>query len=573
MGDNGRRSSNEQSKRRKLNTSELAAEDAPTNRIPLPGGQVRQVRPAAPSNGRKAQPGQTRRDATGSVGPRPTVGATPPPSLPRKSQPARPATSSKRANPAPLVPPVVAQPAAPQTLVPRRTAMSTRRKVSLIVLAVVLLLLGTAGWWVLGRYEVAKQTLNAISVPTFDEVNVGPNGEILTSTPVNTLAPGATPVAIVPRPRPQPQSEPVNILLLGLDHRPSDTGAPNTDVMIVVHIDPVAKKVVMLSVPRDLWVPIPELGGPSDDRINAAYGYGVINSIPGGGPAMAKAVIKYNLGIQIDYFAEVQFTGFQKIVDTLGGINVDVPKPLVDNQFPTVDNGLARILVFGGIQHMDGVTALEYARSRHQDSDLGRNKRQQQVLLAIKERGLDIFNTLSNIDALMGNLSDSIRTDLSPDQILSLVTLAPSIPNGNITQAGIAGDMVTETIMPDTGADVLMPNWDKIRPLVAQLFGGNSVALEAARIKVLNGTKVTGLATRTAQMLSDKGFKVIGTDNDNSSAHPTTTIIDYANKSFTDGELAKALGLDPSIVQHATNGPPDADIVVTLGDDKSGAVK
>ncbi len=440
----------------------------------------------------------------------------------------------------------------------------------LVALGIVVLIVGLVGWWVLGRLDVVHNATIAMSVTPAPEVPFDPNtGAITLKTPV----PGGTPGAVVVRPGPQPQTEPVNILLLGLDHRPSDTGAPNTDVMILVRIDPTTKKVAMLSIPRDLWVPIPEIGGPSDGRINSAYGYGEINNIPGGGPAMAKAVIKYNFGIQVDYFAEVQFTGFQKIVDTLGGINVNVPKPLVDNQFPTVDNGLARILIFGGIQHMNGVTALEYARSRHQDSDLGRNKRQQQVLLAIKERGLDIFNTLSNIDALMGNLSDSIRTDLSPSQIISLIELAPSIAGGNITQAGIDGDKVTDTIMPDTGADVLMPNWDKIRPLVTQLFGGNSVVLEAARVKILNGTKTAGLATRTAQLLSGKGFKVVGTDNANDSAHPTTTIIDYANKSFTDSELVKALGLDSGAVQHATNGPPDADIVVTLGDDKAGAAQ
>ncbi len=545
---------------RNLNSSEMAAENAPTNRIPLPGEQERQVRPSKASNGPTEQQGQARSDATDGVGPRLAVDATPPLDLPRKS----------RASDTPLVSPVPRQSVnATPSLVPRRTAVSTRKKVSLIVLAIVVLLLGTAGWWVLGRYQVARQALDKVSVATIPDVNVGSNGEILTSTPVYTLAPGVTPIAVVPRPRPQPQSEPVTILLLGLDHRLTETDAPRSDTMILVRIDPTTKKVVMLSIPRDLWVSVPELGGSSKDRINAAYSYGGNNHIPGGGPAMAKAVIKYNFGINVDYFAEVEFTGFQKIVDTLGGINVDVPKPLVDNEFPTVDSGLTRLLIFGGIQHMDGTAALEYARSRHQDSDLGRNRRQQQVLLAIKEKGLDIFNTMLNIDTLMGNLRDSIRTDLSPDQLISLITLAPSIPNANITQSAISLDMVTETIMPDTGADVLMPNWDKIRPLIAQIFGGNSIALEAAQIKVLNGTKTVGLATHTMDALKQKGFNVVGTDNDNTGIHLTTTIVDYTNKPFTDGEIVRVLGLDSSSVLHATSGPHDVDIVILLGEDKA----
>ncbi len=561
MAENGSSNSNDRTKRRKLNSSEIGAEDAPTTRIPAPGGPVR---PATPGRGQRVQQTQARRDATGTAGLRPTQVAAPPPGQPRKGQSPRAANGSNRANAAPLVPPLIKQEASsPRLLAPRRTAMSTRRKVLLTLLGIVVLIVGIAGWWVWGRYEKVRQVADVVSVTPAPELQTGPNGVLILNTPV----PGATPAPVV---RPQPQTEPVTILLLGLDHRPTDTTSPRSDTMILVRIDPTTKKVAMLSIPRDLWVTIPGLTEATKDRINSAYGYGVDNHLPGGGPAMAKAVIKYNLGIKVDYFAEVQFTGFQKIVDTLGGINVDVPKPLEDNQFPTVDNGLTRLLVFGGIQHMDGTTALEYARSRHQDSDLGRNRRQQQVLLAIKEKGLDIA-TLGKIDELLNDLKDSIRTDLNSDQIISLVTMAPSIPSGNITQTSIGLDMVTETILPDSGADVLIPNWDKIRPMVAQLFGGNTVALEAARIQVLNGTSTVGLATRTAQTLRDKGFNVVGTDN--TTAHSKTIVVDYTNKSLTADELAKALGLDSSAVRSDTGGPPGVDIVVVMGDDKASAAQ
>jgi polyisoprenyl-teichoic acid--peptidoglycan teichoic acid transferase len=566
MAENGNSSSNDRTKRRKLNSSEMAAEDAPTTRIPVPDGQARQVRPATPSRGQRVQQqAQVRHDATGSVGQRPGQTATPQPNPPRKAQP-MPANGSKRANTATLVPPVVKQQAAVrQALTPRRTAMPTRRKVLLAALGIVVLIVGIAAWWVLGRLDVAKKVFTYVSVTPAPEIPFDPTtGVIMLNTPI----PGSTPVSVIPRP--QPQTEPVTILLLGLDRRPDDTTPPRTDTMILVRVDPITKKVGMLSIPRDLWVTIPGLNEATKDRINAAYGYGEDNHIPGGGPAMAKAAIKYNFGINVDYFAEVDFNGFQKIVDTLGGINVDVPKPLVDNQFPQ-GNNVMRILIPAGIQHMDGTTALEYARSRHQDSDLGRNRRQQQVLLAIKEKALDIPNTLSKIDQLLGDLRGSIRTDLNSDQILSLAMLAPSISGGNITEASIGTDMVTETILPDTGADVLIPNWDKIRPLVAQLFGGSSIALEAARIQVLNGTSTVGLATHTAQSLRDKGFNVVGTDN--TTAHAKTIIVDYTNKSFTAGELAKALGLDPSVVRSDTGGPPDVDIVVVMGDDKASAAQ
>lgn len=581
---------NDPTQRRKLDSSEVAAEDLPTNQMPLPGGQVRQVRPATPSRGQRVQQGQSRqgqprRDASGALSrPRPPQnGAAQPPlprsSTPRKVQPRppngqapRPANGQNRSNAAPLLQPTLKPSAAiPQTLTPRRMGMSTRKKVSLGVLIALALILATAGWWVLGRYDHFKNVIDNPDPTTGLAIHT----TYVAPLPVDTHGIIETPVpGVVPtQPAPPPPTEPLNILLLGLDLRPTDTTGPRSDTMILIHIDPTIKKVSMLSIPRDLWVTIPGLGQPTKDRINSAYEYGEDQHITGGGPAMAKAVVKYNFGVNVDYFAEVDFQGFVKIVDELGGVNIDVAKPLVDNQFPTADNGLKRVLVLGGIQHMDGTTALEYARSRHQDSDLGRNQRQQQVLLAIKQKGLDLFSTLPKVDQLMDALRGAVRTDLDADQIISLIQLAATIPGGNITQAAIGGDMVTETIIPDTGADVLMPDWDKIRPLVAQLFGGNSVALEGARIMLLNGTHTEGLATRTADELKLQGFKIVGTDNDNTAAHPKTVIIDYANKSFTADELAKALGLSADIVQNGTNGPPNVDIEVIIGDDKASAAQ
>src|SRR5207253_11179176 len=113
--------------------------------------------------------------------------------------------------------------------------------------------------------------------------------------------------------------------------------------------------------------------------------------------------------------------GFERIVDTMGGVTIDVPKPLADNDYPLAQNsyGTTRIYIAAGLQHMDGRTALEYARSRHADSDLGRNSRQQQVLLALRPQGVSL-NLLPNLNELLSQLSGAIKTDLSLTQVGSL---------------------------------------------------------------------------------------------------------------------------------------------------------
>jgi LCP family protein required for cell wall assembly len=128
---------------------------------------------------------------------------------------------------------------------------------------------------------------------------------------------------------------------------------------------------------------------------------------------LAKATVRENFGIPIHYYAMVNFSGFEQIVDTIGGINLDVPRPLVDNKFPFLEFGATRVYIPGGLQHMGGHTALQYARSRHADSDIGRNSRQQQVLLAIREQGMGL-NVLSHLTELAQELGDAVRTVRSP---------------------------------------------------------------------------------------------------------------------------------------------------------------
>jgi LCP family protein required for cell wall assembly len=422
---------------------------------------------------------------------------------------------------------------------------------------------GLAGFWLWASFEVGRivETASNIFV-TPAPVRPGSNGGA-----------GGTPVPVT---FPDWGKEPVNILLIGLDYRPGDAEGTRADTQIVVHIDPVAKTATLLSIPRDLWVRIP---GHGEDRINVAYRVGEQNKaqIPGGGPVMAMATIEQNFGIPIHYFAQVDFMGFERVVDALGGITIDVPRPLVDNEYPLSNYGVTRIYIQAGLQHMDGRTALQYARSRHADSDLGRNRRQQQVLLAIRRQALNI-NVVTRLNELAGKLSDAVKTDLSPQQVGSLAMLGREIGQESIHSIVLEPPCVNQTVLP-SGADVLLPDWDCIRPKVAQAFANPRIVEEAARISVQNGTLTGGVGRKVRDELVAKGFSIA----DLSSApdqgnHPVTTIIDFTGgqKPHTVQALAKALGIDPGEVKQAN--PEDApiatsdgkpvDILVMVGDDR-----
>lgn len=260
----------------------------------------------------------------------------------------------------------------------------------------------------------------------------------------------------------------VNVLLLGVDTRPDERGQPTrSDTIMIASIDPVHKTGALVSVPRDLWVPIPiDSSRPIEDKITAAHFYGDYFNYPGGGPALAKRTIEYNLGVRIHYYAKIDFDGFEQVVDTLGGISVCVERPLIDNEYPTRDYGYMQVYIPAGLQHLDGERALQYARSRHQDSDFGRVRRQQQVLMAIRDKALRL-DILPKLPQLMQQFSDSIETDLSPLEIIQLANLAMQIDRSSIKNVVLDGDAV-ESFWTSGGAAALMPVRSEIQKIISE---------------------------------------------------------------------------------------------------------
>ena len=407
----------------------------------------------------------------------------------------------------------------------------------------------------------------------------------------------------------------VNILLLGIDKRPDEVYA-RTDTMIFVTLDPNTNQAGMLSVPRDLWVSIP---GYDEDRINKAHFLGDQYGYPGGGPALAMKTIQYNLGIPVHAFVKVDFDGFRNIVDTLGGIDIDVPETIDDPKYPDNNYGYDPFYIEEGPHTLDGYDALRYARTRATPgSDFSRAARQQQVLLAIRDKALQL-NMLPKIPELWASMSGTVETSLSLVDILELAQLASAVDTGNIQSAVIGPSMTIDYTVPDTGARVLLPRREKIRALIDEMFVESEpgaaapaeaqVAVEAevptqidaeaestvqaqaraeeiqqeaerqqqikeflaqedARLVIQNGTSTPNLASQTALYLKQQGFNIFqhGTADNNTYEH-TVIVVYNENKTFTLDVLKAIFNVDEENIRRSPNLKSDLDFRVIIGSD------
>lgn len=267
-------------------------------------------------------------------------------------------------------------------------------------------------------------------------------------------------------PPPLDSKQRINILLLGSDNdQKFQNDALLAQTMIVVSIDPSAHQVTMLSLPRDLWVEIP--GHPSA-KIDLAYAQG--------GAALARATVEKAFKIPIHYYAWVGLNGLVRVVDRVGGVDLDVLHPVLDDNYPNdfSDSGYGteRVYLAAGPQHLDGRHALQYVRSRHGDllSDFGRSVRQQQLLLAIQQRvaGMDLVTALPT---LAKDLNGHVRTDLDLLRLTQLALFMRGLHPGDVHQAYISS-YVHDATSPD-GQQILLADWTAVHAYLRQLFGGD----------------------------------------------------------------------------------------------------
>src|SRR5690242_13038137 len=252
------------------------------------------------------------------------------------------------------------------------------------------------------------------------------------------------------------------ILLLGSD----DDSKFNPDhvltqSMILVRVVPSTKEVTMLSIPRDLYVHL-STGGTA--KIDGAYSYG--------GPGAAIATVEQDFGVHIDDYIWVGLLGLVKLIDAIGGIDVVTSNPVLDDYYPadiysSWPYDFQRVAVLAGAQHLDGVHAMQYVRSRHGDleSDLGRSRRQQQVLIAIRQKAKQM--SPADLPQMAGAIGGELKTSIGLDKVASLLPLAASFDNPDQIHQIVLLPPYTHGGGPGGSINA---NWNLILPLVHQYF-------------------------------------------------------------------------------------------------------
>ena len=315
----------------------------------------------------------------------------------------------------------------------------------------------------------------------------------------------------------------VNVLLLGSDAAADDRYA-RTDTMIVASINPDMPSVSMLSFPRDLQVRIPD---HADDRLNIAYELGYIREYPGGGPAFLAAVLRKNFGIKVDHFVRVDFAGFIKAVDTLGGVDVIVECELHDT-FPDKSSptGKADLDVYPGIATLAGKQALWYARSRWSTTDFDRARRQQKVLRAVFSKAKS-SNLVQSALGLYNDFRENVETSIGIGDMPFFIDIATRLDNLAMKSRVVTYPVLKAFTRPD-GAQVLLPTEDT-NAYVAEALSppaGNR-AQSRPLVEVINLSGQPDMEQVAQERLIWEGFGVYNTEPVSTTTQPNTQIINY----------------------------------------------
>ena len=417
-------------------------------------------------------------------------------------------------------------------------------------------------WRLLSTFQVAMRPVigGAGGIGVVPQPPVGAPG-VRRPQPTAVVPTGDQPVELPP-PELEEQQAPdlsglpiwtrrVNILLLGIDHRDDEPiEGSRSDTIMVASIDPPSKSVVLVSFPRDMWVTIP---GFYPQRINVAHAVG--------GPTVVAATVQANFGMKIDNFARVDFSGFEQVVDAVGGIIIDAERPVKDDEYPTEDYGVMRIFLPPGPILLDGKTALMYARSRHSESDFGRSRRQQQVLVALRERALQM-GIVSKVPTLLNIAQKAIATDLDAGSMVALGRLGLEMDRNRIKTLVVDETMALPYKGPN-GEDLLQPNRPAIQAAI--LRASSQATGQTARVEVLNGTDRIGVARQLADQIARQGYEVTRVDDADRNDYPSTVIEVLTNNQQAATVLAARLRLQPSAITVAPNASAGADLRVIVG--------
>ncbi|MEJ5223275.1 MAG: LCP family protein [Anaerolineales bacterium] len=397
----------------------------------------------------------------------------------------------------------------------------------------------------------------ATPLPTFTPVpQVTPTATIdFLATPIAMTALGA--------------NDSINFALLGSDSRGGKYF--RTDTIVIAAVWPQRGQVSLISIPRDLWVNIPAVGM---NRINTAYEFGEMYGYPGGGAQSLKDTLLYNLGIRVDHIAIVDFNGFRRIVDTLGGIEVPVYCAYTDWRLkspdlnPELEGNWALYTAGPGLVRMDGDLALWYARSRKKSNDFDRGRRQQEVLRALYSQALKA-DVIRNLPQLYADFSETVKTDLTLNDLLALAPMSLHLSNADIRSYYLAAPLVQSWITPG-GAYVLLPNTEAISAMLQSALQPSERAPEeeALVIEVQNGSRYDGWDALAAERLNYAGYATTFAPADNRE-HAVSLLYDFTPEQDLQrrAALLALLGMSESSVVSAPGWEYPANYVLVVGSD------
>lgn len=386
-----------------------------------------------------------------------------------------------------------------------------------------------------------------------------------------------------------------NILFLGMGGT-NHPGGTLSDSIIVLSIKKDDKKAAMISIPRDLQVAV---SGHGTEKINSAFsdGYNTYiakncskknldqckNEAMQAGAKLSAETVSKTLGIPIHYTASVEFTGFEKIIDQLGGIDVYVDKAIVDKNFPA-DNmvDFVTFKVAAGNQHFDGKTALKYARSRESTSDFDRAARQQKIIAAIKDKAIksgSVANPKKLLD-IINALSDSVRTDLSLAELKTVISVMGDVPSENMISKVLSNsadgdlidfkDPVDELYYLKPKGGNFLHIQDEIKNIFSAATSVTSITAKVeapAKLEILNSTKITGLAATVSKELQSETLLQITTVGNSKEIVDKTVIYDYSNNAKKDAIAILKTKYNCSVVLKTRTSAEGPDLQLIIGSD------
>ncbi len=385
----------------------------------------------------------------------------------------------------------------------------------------------------------------------------------------------------------------VNVMILGKgggSHEAPDL----TDTIIIASIDPIHKEAALVSIPRDLYVQAD--GGYGYTKINAVYANAKSASFAQSNRSNAakkraeqagltaiEKTLENKLGIPIHYYGMIDFEGFRRAVDTVGGVTIDVKEPLIDPSVAWENNWNATIAT-KGVQKFDGKKALLYARSRQSSprGDFDRSQRQREVIVALKDK-IFTAGTYGNpvkVSQLIDTFGSRVSTNFSIDEIMKLYGIGKDMPSANIKSIGLS-DPPNDYLTTDTynGQSVVVPkagldNYDAIRKYIRKVLVDPRIRQENAQVVVLNGTPTAGLAAKKAAVLKSFGYNIGEVKDAPTKDYQKTVIVDLrsGNKKYTKHYLERRFGV--SVTDKLPSGivaPETADFVIILGQNETSA--